>query len=194
MAHQDDLKIRMRAYYECNSLSYPKVTKHFEDLGYEISVKTVQAWGGAEGWEKNKYADMSTAVEKLLPPEVLNNVTDAMKQTIIDGIANEGGVVDAEVIEAEAEAVSRELIYKILSKENILGQMANNLQKAGLIASSSTSMGVKATYHGMLVSAKDAVYGKKVVMTPSDPNNLVSKDEDFEEMSKEQLLEIYEGI
>ena len=170
-----------------------KVAKHFEELGYEISVKTIQAWGASEGWVKNKYADMATAVEKILPPEVLHNVDEAIKKVIVDGIVNEGGVVDAEVVEASAEAISAELIYKVLSKESILGQMASNLQKAGVIAERSTSIGVKATYHGMLVSAKDAVYGKKVVMTPSDPNHRLSSDEDFEKMSREELLAIYEG-
>ena len=199
MAYDEDIKIKVRAYYECNDLSYPKVTKHFEDLGYEVSVKTVQAWGGNDAqvggkWVKNKYASMGEAVEALLPPEVLESVTDSVKKTIVGAMASEGGgeTITPEILDAEVEAVSEELIWQTLNKHSLMGKMAKNLMRAEKVAKVSTAIGVHATYHGMLTSAIGTLYGKKVEMVPQDPNNKILSDKELDNMSTEELQRLVE--
>jgi len=195
MAHDEDIKTKIRAYYECNDLSYAKVTKHFEDLGYEVSFKTVQAWGGKAKWEKNKYKSMGEAVEALLPSEVLDNVTDTVKQTIIDGIKKESGeILTPEVLDSMADAVSEELVWQTLNKHSLMGEMATTLKRAKLASVGSTSIGVHATYHGMLTSTVGTLYGKKVQMVPHDPNSKSVLDKDVKEMGIEELKRLAEEL
>ena len=199
MAHDQDLKIKARAFYECNELSIAKVAGHFDALGYGNIKKTMESWAGndkQEGgkWVKGKYTNMRDAVEALLPPAVLEDVTESMKETIIKSLMDEGvGALDVDVIEAKAEAVSKELIFQTLNKHNLLGMMTENLQRAENSAKVSTSIGVHATFHSMLTSTIQTVYGKKVEMVPVDPNNQIMSDKEMETLSNEELQALLEG-
>lgn len=193
MAHDMDTKLKIRAFYECNDMSLAKVHLHFESLGYDVSKKTIENWARdasqAMGkWVKNKYASKRDAVEAILPPDVLENVEESMREVIIKALMSEGGeVIEPEIIEESAGAVSRQLIYDTLSKHSLLGKMTANLNRAEKAAATSTSIGVHATYHQMLTSTIQTVYGKKIEMVPEDPNNKVRSDTELEEMSTADL-------
>jgi len=199
MAHDQDLKIKARAFYECNELSIAKVAAHFDALGYGDIKKSMENWARDEKqdggkWVKGKYANMRDAVEALLPAGVLAEVTDSMKETIIRGIMDDGGEpLDVDVIDAEAEAVSQELIWQTLNKHNLLGMLTTNLKRAETSARGSTSIGVHATFHQMVTSTIQTVYGKKVEMVPHDPNNKILSDKEMDELDTERLLAIARG-
>jgi len=192
MAHNEDDKIKIRAFYECNDLSYGKVAEHFADMGIEVSKKTIEYWGRKEGWKRNRFASMQEAVEALIPSDVLENVGEAMKEKIVSQMVQEAGEpsepLEAEVLPQYVEAVSEEMIYQTLNRRSLLGKMAKNLNAAELIADRSPSIGVKATFHQMVTSAITTVYGKKVEMVPQDPNNKLLDDRELSELSTEELL------
>jgi len=190
MALDNDLKIKARAYFECNTLSYKKVGEHLEEIGYEVSIKTLQAWGAKEKWVKNRYGSMKEAIEALLPKEVLDNVTDTVKEKIIQAMNEDNVAITPEIIDQQVEAVSQEVIYQTLNKHALMGKLALNLTKAEIIANNSTSMGVKATFHGMLIGTIQTVYGKKIEMTPQDPNSKVLGEKEMSQLSTQELQEM----
>lgn len=196
MAHDMDTRTKIRAFYECNDLSFAKVFAHFDGMGYDVPKKTMEAWARDETqhggrWVKNRYDNMKTAVEQALPPEILANVEESMREVMVKALMEEGnGVIEPEIVEASAEAVSKELIFQTLSKHSLLGKMTKNLGRAEKVAEVSTSIGVHATFHQMLTSTIQTVYGKKIEMVPEDPNNKVLSDEEYENMDPAKLREL----
>ena len=193
MAHDNDIKIKVRAFYECNSVSMSKVYEHFTSLGYEVKQKTMEHWSSKEKWQKNKYSSIREAVSSLLPIEVMESVSSTVKDTIIDNMtAGAEGIIPSFVDDGMVEAVSEELIWQQLNKKALMGELAQNLKKTKIIANSSASMSIKATYHGMILSTIQTVHGKKVEMIPQDPSNTIMSNIDAEKLSTEELLEIME--
>ncbi len=193
MAYDKEVKIKVRAFYECNNVSMAKAAEHFESLGYEVKLKTMQSWAGEEKWQKNKYESLRQAVSSLVPVEVLDSVGDKIKASIVDEMVDDvDGVITPEIDEAVIEAVSEELIWGQLNKKALMGELAQNLHKTKVIAANSTSISVKATYHSMVISTIQTVHGKKVQMVPQDPSHKMQSEEDIDKMDTEALLEILE--
>jgi len=193
MAYDKDVKIKVRAFYECNNVSMAKAAEHFESLGYEVKLKTMQSWASEEKWQKNKYESLRQSVSSLVPVEVLDSVGDKVKASIIDAMVDTiDGITPSEIDDDEVEAVSEELIWGQLNKKALMGELAENLHKTKKIVKNSTSISVKATYHAMVINTIQTVHGKKVQMVPQDPNHKMQSEEELENMNTEALLEILE--
>ncbi|NKQ40048.1 MAG: hypothetical protein HF962_00540 [Sulfurovum sp.] len=190
MAYNTDDKMRIRAFYETHDLSARATAQHFQEIGYSVSEKTVQGWARKEEWVKQRFDSLETAVAALLPEDLLSRVGDTVKQQIIeqatDAIEGRTEPLPTEIIGDYAEKVSRELIWQNLSREALLGKMANNLRKADKIAEGSSSMGVVATYHGMLTSAIQTVHGKQISIISPNKNSL--SQEELDSLSTEELM------
>jgi len=191
MAIDKDIKLKIRAKYESSDISAKKVAEEFRADGVDVSEKTVQAWIRKEGWVKGRFGSLAEAIEELLPKEVLESVGEEVKKRIIDSMAGKE-VVSGEVIDKYAEAVSKEVIWQQLSRNSLLGKLGQNLQRAENNVSITPSMGNVATYHGMLISTIQTMYGKKVDISIDNPALQGLGDEELKNKSTDELIEIIE--
>ena len=192
MAHDKDQKIKIRAFYECNDYSYAKVAEHFAGIGVDVSKKTLEHWGREEGWVKNRYASMESAIEDLLPPETFKLMTEATKQKVIQSMVTDAGeALTPDEVDQMAMAVSDELTHQVLARRNLSGLLAKNLHNASAIAANSVSMPVLATFHNMVLQTVQTVYGKKVELLPPS-GGVGAIDEEIKTMSTEDLIRLLE--
>jgi len=202
MAHDKDIKIKARAIYECGNekISFAKVAEQLMLRGDidEISRKTIEYWASKDKkngnpWIKGKYKSLSDAIEALLPKEVTENIHETVKKKIVDSMAN-ADAIEPEVIDMQTKEISKELVYQTLSKASLSTKLAESLLRAENIAKTMlNNMSIQATFHSMLTSTIQTVYGRKVEIAPQDPNSSILDDKELAQMSTEELLKIAKG-
>jgi len=201
MAVGDDVKLEIRAYYECHNLSYAKVAEHFEELGYPNYKKSMENWGRNDipRWQKNKYSSLEEALESMVDDTVMDAIHDKAKEIIKDKIKGDIGdegldveVLEEEDLDAMSAAAIKELIYKKLNKHALTGMMAQNLERSEKMAKKAKTIGVLATHHNMLTTTYTTVHGKQTHVTLTDPSSEVKSTKELDEMSNEELQALLE--
>ena len=199
MAISEDVRIKVRMFYETHSLSAAKVEEHFHSIGYtEVKKKTIESWMQSDkkdgiAWVKNRYASEDEAFESLVDIGVMGQVEGKGKEILRAHLLKEHGeVLDAEVIDSMAEAGSKEMAYRALNKQALGVKLAENLNRAEDIVKKTPSMGNVATYHGMLIQTHQTVHGKTTNIGLQNPGHHSMSDEDIKKLSTEELKQIME--
>jgi hypothetical protein len=199
MAISEDVRIKVRMFYETHSLSAGKVEEHFHSIGYEeVKKKTIEYWMQSDkkagiAWVKNRYASQDEAFEGLVDIGLMGQVEGKGKEILKAQMLKEhGGALEAEVIEDMAEQGAKEMAYRALNKRSLGVKLAENLNRAEEIVKKTPSMGNVATYHGMLISTHQTVHGKTTNIGLQNPDSKSMSDDDIKKLSTEQLKEMME--
>jgi len=188
MAHDKTKKIEIRAYYESHDLSYVRVAEYFVSTGYEVSAKSIEAWGGKEKWVKNRYSSLAEAIDKLVDDTVIDIIPEEAKTLIKEKIARDSdGTIEPDVIEAMAESISIELTWQTLNKRALSKELALNLNNAKFFAQNSRSIQTNAIYHDMLIKTIGALHGKDEKMPLVNPDAEIKLSKPMAEMTMEEL-------
>lgn len=197
MAIKDDMKLKVQVIYESNNWSPREVKENRFADDEEIKTKTIESWVTKFGWKKNRFASEIEAIDKLIEgtlpiDEVKKIVKDKMKSDVVDC-----EVVDEENPDDEDDKYSGmmaiELSYKVLNVHALQFEIANNLEKTKKLADKSNSIGVKKTYHDMLVGAYQTIHGKNINITPKNPDDKSLSSEDIKKKSDEELDRLIKG-
>ena len=159
MAISEDVRVKVRMFYETHSLSAQKVEEHFHSIGYEeVKKKTIESWMQTDkkagiAWVKNRYASEDAAFEALVDIGVMGQIEGKGKEILKEQLLRDhGDALDAEVLDSMASEGSREMAYRALNKQALGVKLAENLNRAEEIVKKSPTMGNVATYHGMLIN------------------------------------------
>jgi len=197
MAINQDSKLRVQVIYESNNWSPREVKENRFADDEEIKIKTIESWVLKFGWKKNRFASEIEAIDKLIEgtlpiDEVKKIVKDKMKSDVVDC-----EVVDEEDTDDEDDKYSGlmaiELSYKVLNVHALQFEMANNLASTKKLASKSNSIGVKKTYHDMLINTYQTIHGKNINITPKNPDDNSLSTEDIKKKSDEELDRLIKG-
>ena len=188
MAHDPQLKSKVRATYESNNLSYVKIHEMFPDIS---SHKTIEGWANKdkkEGipWVKNRYPSFAVAVDAIVE---LN--AEKLKEMATEAIKKEmGGTVPVELVgdEAYLEALGESEVKKSLTKHGLVEMMEENLLAAYRLASTSGHINTKATFQMMAKSVMEAKYGKNINVGTVNMSDITN--DEIAQMSQEQLVEL----
>lgn len=197
MAIDQDSKLKVQVIYESNNWSPREVKENRFADDEEIKIKTIESWVTKFGWKKNRFASEMEAIDKLIEgtlpiDEVKKIVKDKMKSDVVDC-----EVVDEEDTDDEDDKYSGlmaiELSYKVLNVHALQFEMANNLEKTKKLANKSNSIGVKKTYHDMLINTYQTIHGKNINITPKNPDDISLSTEDIKKKSDEELDRLIKG-
>lgn len=196
MAINEDSKLRVQVIYESNNWSPREVKENRFADDEEIKIKTIESWVTKFGWKKNRFASEIEAIDKLIEGTL---PIDEVKKIVKDKMKND--VVDCEVVGDENDdeddkysgMMAIELSYKVLNVHSLQYEMANNLQKTKRLADNSNSIGVKKTYHDMLINTYQTVHGKNINITPKNPDDNSLSTEDIKKKSDEELDRLIKG-
>lgn len=195
----EDSKLKVQVVYESNNWSPREVKENRFADDEEIKIKTIESWVTKFGWKKNRFASEIEAIDKLIEgtlpiDEVKKIVKDKMKS---DVVASELVIEDEEEDDNDddkySELMAIELSYKVLNIHSLQFEMANNLQKTKKLAEKSTSIGVKKTYHDMLINTYQTIHGKNINITPKNPDDKSLSTEDIKKKSDEELDRLIKG-
>lgn len=197
MAIDQDSKLRVQVVYESNNWSPREVKENRFADDAEIKTKTIESWVTKFGWKKNRFASEMEAIDKLIEgilpiDEVKKIVKDKMKSDVVDC-----EVVDDEDIDDEDDKYSGlmaiELSYKVLNVHALQLDMARNLESTKKLASKSINIGVKKTYHDMLINTYQTIHGKNINITPKNPDDTSLSTEDIKKKSDEEIDRLIKG-
>lgn len=197
MAIDQDSKLKVQVIYESNNWSPREVKENRFADDEEIKIKTIESWVTKYGWKKNRFASEMEAIDKLIEgtlpiDEVKKIVKDKMKSDVVDC-----EVIDEEDTDDEDDKYSGlmaiELSYKVLNVHALQFEMANNLEKTKKLANKSNSIGVKKTYHDMLINTYQTIHGKNINITPKNPDDTSLSTEDIKKKSDEELDRLIKG-
>jgi len=188
MAHDPQLKSKVRATYESNNLSYVKIHEMFPDIS---SNKTIEGWAikdKKEGspWVKNRYPSFAVAVDAIVEQNA-----EALKEMATEAIRKQmGGTVPVELVDDDAyiNALGESEVRKSLTKHGLVEMMEDNLLAAYRLASSSGHINTKATFQMMAKSVMEAKYGKNINVGTVDMSSITN--DEIAQMSQEQLIEL----
>lgn len=200
MAIGEDVRVKVRMFYETHSLSTAKVEEHFHMIGFmEVKKKTVEYWMQSDakagiGWVKNRYASQDEAFEGLVDIGLMGQVEGKGKEILKAQLLKEHGeLLEPEVIDTMAEQGAKEMAYRALNKQSLGVKLAENLNRAEDIVKKSPTMGNVAIYHGMLISTHQTVHGKTTNIGLQNPDSSAMSDEDIKKLSTEELRRIMEN-
>ena len=186
MAHDPQLKSKVRATYESNNLSFVKIHELFPDI---VSHKTIEGWANRdkkEGspWVKNRYTSLSEAIDAVVEKNM-----EALQESATRAIKKEMAV-PMELIDNKEylKALGESEVKKSLTKNSLVEMMEENLLSAYDLAKSSPHINTKATFQMMAKSVMEAKYGKNINVGTLDISS-ISNDE-IAQMSQEQLIEL----
>lgn len=196
MAIDQDSKLRVQVIYESNNWSPREVKENRFSDDEEIKIKTIESWVSKFGWKKNRFASEMEAIDKLIEgtlpiDEVKKIVKDKMKSDVVNC-----EVVDDEEDEEDdkySELMAIELSYKVLNVHALQFEMANNLESTKKLARKSNSIGVKKTFHDMLINTYQTIHGKNINITPKNPDDNSLSSEDIKKKSDEELDRLIKG-
>lgn len=196
MAIDQDSKLRVQVIYESNNWSPREVKENRFSDDEEIKIKTIESWVSKFGWKKNRFASEMEAIDKLIEgtlpiDEVKKIVKDKMKSDVVNC-----EVVDDEEDEEDdkyPELMAIELSYKVLNVHALQFEMANNLESTKKLARKSNSIGVKKTFHDMLINTYQTIHGKNINITPKNPDDNSLSSEDIKKKSDEELDRLIKG-
>ena len=188
MAHDPQLKSKVRATYESNNLSFVKIHEIFS---HEIpSHKTIEGWATKdkkEGspWVKNRYGSLKEAIDA-----VVEGNMEALRGVATEAIKKQMGSVPVELVEDEnyIKALGESEVKKSLSKHGLVEMMEDNLLDAYKLARRSGHINTKATFQMMAKSVMESKYGKNINIGAADMSSIT--DEEITQMSQEQLIEL----
>lgn len=200
MAIGEDVRIKVRMFYETHSLSAAKVEEHFHTIGFlEVKKKTIEYWMQSDAkasiaWVKNRYASQDEAFEGLVDIGLMGQVEGKGKEILKAQLLKEHGeLLEPEVIEEMAEHGAKEMAYRALNKQALGMKLAENLGRAEDLVKKSTTMGNVATYHSMLISTHQTVHGKTTNIGLQNPDSGAMSDDEIKKLSTEELKRIMEG-
>jgi hypothetical protein len=199
MAIKDDVKLRVQVIYESNNWSPREVKENRFASDEEIKIKTIESWVTKFGWKKNRFASEIDAIDKLIEG---NLPIDEVKKIVKDKMKSE--VLDCEIVDEEdhdendeddkySGLMAIELSYKVLNVHALQLEMAKNLESTKSLASKSKSIGVKKTYHDMLINTYQTIHGKNINITPKNPEDKTLSQEDIKHKSDEELDLLIKG-
>jgi hypothetical protein len=202
MAIKDDVKLRVQVIYESNNWSPREVKENRFASDEEIKIKTIESWVTKFGWKKNRFASELDAIDKLIEG---NLPIDEVKKIVKNKMKSE--VVDCEIVGEEDKEddddndednkysgmMAIELSYKVLNVHALQLEMAKNLESTKSLASKSNSIGVKKTYHDMLINTYQTIHGKNINITPKNPEDKTLSQEDIKHKSDEELDLLIKG-
>lgn len=187
MAHDPQLKSRVRATYESNNLSFVKVHELFPDI---VSHKTIEGWARQdkkEGspWVKNRYTSLAEAVDAVVEQNM-----EVLQESATNAIKKEMKGVPVELVDDRAyiEALGKSEIKKSLTKKSLVEMMEENLLSAYDLARNSGHINTKATFQMMAKSVMESKYGKNINVGTLDMSSINS--DEIAQMSQEQLIEL----
>lgn len=197
MAINHDSRLKVQVIYESNNWSPREVKENRFVDDEEIKIKTIESWVTKFGWKKNRFASEMEAIDKLIEgtlpiDEVKKIVKDKMKSDVVDcEIVDEDDTDDEEDEYSGLMAV--ELSYKVLNVHALQFEMANNLARTKKLANKSNSIGVKKTYHDMLINTYQTIHGKNINITPKNPDDTSLSTEDIKNKSDEEIDRLIKG-
>ncbi len=178
------LKVKIRAVYESHNLSVAKMMKErFE--GADVSIKTVESWISKEGWQKNKYKNLSLAMEEIIDKDIEEKLVKKGREII------EAEVFDRIDKDLEEE-ITKEAVRKALTSHSLMSMLGENLLRAEKFAKNSNGIGTNATFHAMLINTHQTLFGKEVRHRFIDDDKKHFSDEELAKMSEEELMQIVE--
>jgi hypothetical protein len=194
MAISEDVRMKVRMFYETHSLSAGKVEEHFRSIGYdEVKKKTIEYWMQSDkkagiAWVKNRYASQDEAFEGLVDIGLMGQVGEKGKEILKAQMLKEHGeVLEPEVIDDMAEKAAKEMAYRSLNKQALGMKLAENLNRAEGLVKKVTTMGNVSTYHGMLISTHQTVHGKTTNIGLQNPESSAMSDDDIKKLSTDEL-------
>lgn len=187
MAHDPQLRSKVRATYESNNLSFVKIHEMFS---HEIpSHKTIEGWANKdkkEGspWIKNRYGSLKEAIDAIVEQN-MESLQDVAKEAIKKQMK-----VPVELVADEAylKALGENEIKKSLTRNGLMEMMESNLLAAYDLAQRSGHINTKATFQMMAKSVMESKYGKNINISAGDMSSI--SDEEITQMSQEQLIEL----
>ncbi|MDD2290666.1 MAG: hypothetical protein PHV52_00170 [Aliarcobacter sp.] len=196
MAVNQDSRLKVQVVYESNNWSPKEVKENRFADDEEIKIKTIESWVTKFGWKKNRFASEMEAIDNVIEGTL---PIDEVKKIVKDKMKSD--VVDCEVVGDENDdeddkysgMMAIELSYKVLNVHALQFEMANNLEKTKKLADKSNSIGVKKTYHDMLINTYQTIHGKNINITPKNPDDNSLSTEDIKKKSDEELDRLIKG-
>jgi len=194
MAYDRALISKVRATYECNSLSFVEVHEMFSEIA---SHKTIEGWAKKDRdkgkpWEKNRYKNLEEAIEEVVTDsmeKLESEATIALKEKLT------GTTVPVELMEDDVylAALGTEKVKQVLTKKSYLEMMDENLLQAHTIAMNSGHINTKATFQMMVKSVVETKYGKNINLNTSTELTVIDKEE-LSGKSQSELLEMLNEV
>jgi len=139
-------------YYETHDYSAAEVAKHFD-----IKPKTVESWITRKGWIKGRlrgrYAELSKNFDKEKYARAISQMSE--------GTALDEAMAMADNDPKRAQAIVNQLTTDMVTSAVLDEELKWTVIKAkALVSGEKVSLNHLAQYQGMVINAKNAIYGK----------------------------------